>query len=165
MNEKIGQLEAKFAALQEEYQKSQDKIKELQDLVAKKDEELAKEKSREIDLQERNPNALALLDRDVDVPDRFPGESRDHAIEAIRDAREKAEAEGRLRKAQVLEGILLANEPNGTLARKREEMDALFSNNNYIINGAVIEELQKMGISHKIGENYIMPAEIIKRNF
>ena len=110
-------------------------------------------------------NKVALLDRDIDVPDRFTGETRDHVIEVVREARDKAEAEGRLRRAQVLEGVLAANEPDGTLAKKRASLEKLFADNGNIVSGPVIAELEKMGISHKNGEDYLLPAEIVKRNY
>jgi len=110
-------------------------------------------------------NKVALLDRDIDVPDRFTGETRDHVLEVVREARDKAEAEGRLRRAQVLEGVLAANEPEGTLAKKRANLEKLFADNGNIVSGSVIAELEKMGISHKNGEDYLLPAEIVKRNY
>ena len=110
-------------------------------------------------------NKVALLDRDIDVPDRFTGETRDHVLEVVREARDKAEAEGRLRRAQVLEGVLAANEPEGTLAKKRATLEKLFADNGNLVSGPVIAELEKMGISHKNGEEYLLPAEIVKRNY
>lgn len=110
-------------------------------------------------------NKVSLLDRDIDVPDRFVGETRDHVIEVVREARDKAEAEGRLRRAQVLEGVLAANEPEGTLAKKRAALEKLFADNGSIVSGLVIEQLEKMGISHKNGDEYLLPAEIINRNY
>ena len=110
-------------------------------------------------------NKVALLDRDIDIPDRFIGETRDHVLEVVREARDKAEAEGRLRRAQVLEGVLAANEPEGTLAKKRANLEKLFAYNGNIVSGLVIAELEKMGLSHKNGEDYLLPAEIIKRNY
>ena len=110
-------------------------------------------------------NKVSLLDRDIDVPDRFVGETRDHVIEVVREARDKAEAEGRLRRAQVLEGVLAANEPEGTLAKKRAALEKLFAENGSIVSGPVIEQLEKMGISHKNGEEYLLPTEIINRNY
>lgn len=127
--------------------------------------ELDAEKSKEIDLQERNPNALALLDRDVDLPDRFPGETRDQVLEVVREAREKAEAEGRIRRAQVLEGVLVANEPNGNLAKKRAALEKFFSDNGNILSGTVIAELERCGISHKKGDQYLLPSEILLRTY
>lgn len=110
-------------------------------------------------------NKVSLLDRDIDVPDRFVGETRDHVIEVVREARDKAEADGRLRRAQLLEGVLAANEPEGTLAKKRAALEKLFAENGSIVSGLVIEQLEKMGISHKNGDEYLLPAEIINRNY
>ena len=110
-------------------------------------------------------NKVALLDRDIDIPDRFIGETRDHVLEVVREARDKAEAEGRIRRAQVLEGVLAANEPEGTLAKKRANLEKLFAYNGNIVSGPVIAELEKIGLSHKNGEEYLLPSEIVKRNY
>ena len=127
--------------------------------------ELAAQMAKEMDLQERNPNALALLDRDIDLPDRFPGETRDHVLEAVREARDRAEAEGRIRRAQVLEGVLVANEPNGNLATKRAALEKFFNDKGNILSGEVIAELERCGISHKKGEEYLLPSEILLRTY
>ena len=108
---------------------------------------------------------VALLERNVECDDRFPGETHDHVIEVIREARDKAEKEGRVRRAQLLESVLVANEPNGTLAKKRAEIEKLFNDNANVVSGVVIAELQKLGISHKHGEEYLLPSEIIKRTY
>lgn len=108
---------------------------------------------------------IALLERNVECEDRFAGETRDHVLEVLREARDRDEAEGRARRAQLLESVLLANEPNGTLAKRRAELEKLFNDNANIISGKVIEELQKLGISHKKGEEYLLASEIIKRNY
>ncbi len=110
-------------------------------------------------------NKVSLLDRDTDVPDRFPGETREHVLEVIAEARKSAEADGRLRRAQILEGVLLANESEGTLAERRAELEKLFAENANIISGPVIEALEKMGIAHKNGEEYLLPSEILKRTY
>ena len=130
-------------------------------LQAKLDARLA----HELDQQQRNPNSLALLDREVELPDRFPGETRDHVLEVIAAARDEAEKEGRARRAQVLEAVLVANEPSGALAEKRAEVTKLFSQNGNIVNGTVLARLQELGIAHKNGEDYLLPSEIIKRAF
>jgi len=106
---------------------------------------------------------IALLDRDPELDDRFPGETRDHVLEVLREAREAAEKDGRLRRAQVLESVLVANDPVGTLAKKRSELTKFFADNANILSGPVIEELTKRGISHKKGEEYLLPGEILKR--
>ena len=65
----------------------------------------------------------------------------------------------------MLEGVLAANEPEGTLAKKRAALEKLFAENGSIVSGPVIEQLEKMGISHKNGDEYLLPAEIINRNY
>ena len=52
-------------------------------------------------------NKVSLLDRDMEIPDRFPGETREHVLEVIAEARKNAEAEGRLpnRKALLLTSV------------------------------------------------------------
>lgn len=108
---------------------------------------------------------IALLERDSELPDRFEGETRDHVLEVIKEGRDHAEKEGRLRRAQILESVLCANEPNGNLAKKREELKKLFDNNANLVSGPVIDELKRLGISHKNGDEYLLPSEILKRTY
>ena len=165
--ETIAALRAENAELRKSVVELKKSIAELTDRAeaAKKqmlDQKVALEKVGDVlatNADNGLSNKVALLDRDIDVPDRFTGETRDHVIEVVREARDKAEAEGRLRRAQVLEGVL------GTLAKKRANLEKLFSDNGNIVSGPVIAELEKMGISHKNGEDYLLPAEIIKRNY
>ena len=126
---------------------------------------LADALEKQFDEQSRNPNALALLDRDVELPDRFPGETRDHVLEVVREARDKAEADGRIRRAQLLEGVLVANEPHGNLAKKRVALEKFFNDNSNILSGVVISELERCGISYKNGEEYLLTTEILKRTY
>jgi len=158
---KDGQIKAQEAMMAS----YRNEIAALKSKVAEVESRLAAEQSKEFDQQERNPNALALLDRDIEVPDRFPGESRDHVIEALAEARKQAEADGRIRHAQVLESVLVANEPNGTLAKRRAELEKLFNDNANVINGTVIAELERRGIPHKNGEEYLLASEIVKRTY
>lgn len=137
----------------------------LKKQVANLERQLADEQLKTLDVQERNPNALALLDRDVEVPDRFPGETRDHVIDVVREAKEKAEQEGRLRKAQLLESVLIANEPSGNLQKKRAALEKFLEENHNVLNGTVINELEKYGIKYKDGDKYLLIGEIINRNY
>lgn len=121
--------------------------------------------SKEYDIQERNPNSLALLDRDVEIPDRFPGETRDQVINAVEEAWKKAEKEGRIRLAQVLEGVLASNERNGTLEERKKAVREIFTKNLNVLNGEAIAALEKIGISHKRGEEYLTVEEIMAANF
>ncbi|MBR3776926.1 MAG: hypothetical protein IKL02_04950 [Kiritimatiellae bacterium] len=151
--------------LKAELSKKDFEISVLKVELAKKNSELAKNFEKRLDVQARNPNALALLDREVELPDRFPGETRDHVLEVIREARDKSEFEGRRRRAQILESVLVANEPNGTLAERRSSLEKVFSENNNIISGTVIEKLNDLSIAHKEGDEYLLASEIILRNF
>ena len=110
-------------------------------------------------------NKIALIDRDPELDDRFPGETRDHVLEVIREARDAAEKDGRIRRAQVLESVLVANEPVGKLAEKRTELEKFFNENANVMSGPVIAQLEKLGISHKNGEDYLLPGEILKRTY
>ncbi len=172
LKKSLADAESKLADIEKTAEERKSEISKLSGLMAElkskyEEEKTAREKAeaKEYDLQERNPNFIALLDRDVEIPDRFPGETRDHVIDVVEEAWKKAEAEGRTRLAQVLEGVLAANERNGTLDAKRQELEKLFSANMNIINGEVVCALEKMGLSHKKGEEYLSPSEIIARNF
>ncbi|MCQ2394865.1 MAG: hypothetical protein MJ249_11310 [Kiritimatiellae bacterium] len=108
---------------------------------------------------------VTLLERDPEVNDRFPGETRDHVLEVIKAARDVAEKEGRTRRAQLLESVLVANDPIGNLAKKRQALEKFFNDNGNILSTPVIAELEKCGISHKKGEEYLLTSEIIKRTY
>ncbi len=135
------------------------KIGEMKEALDKVGDVLSKNSEGEMS------NKVALLDRNIECEDRFPGETRDHVLEVIREARDRDEADGRVRRAQLLESVLVANEPNGTLAKRRAELEKLFNDNANIISGTVIEELKKLGISHKKGDEYLLASEIIKRTY
>lgn len=135
------------------------KLKKVNDELSGLGEVLAKNKERD------SANQVSLLERSVEIDDKFEGETRDHVLEVIRDARDAAEKDGRFRRAQVLESVLVANEPCGELVRRRAELEKMFTENANVISGVVIEKLQKMGISHKNGEEYLLPSEIIARNY
>lgn len=142
---------------QNEFLKSQ--ISEMKSVLENVGDVLARNSEGEMS------SKVALLERNIECEDRFPGETYDHVLEVLREARDKAEAEGRTRRAQLLESVLVANEPNGTLAKKRAELEKLFNDNANVISGVVISELEKLGISHKHGEEYLLPSEIIKRTY
>ena len=155
----VAALKSEVAALKSEADKQKAKVASQESELAKVGDLLAANTDSPLS------SKVAVLERDVDVPDRFPGETREHVLEVIAEAREKAEADGRLRRAQILEGILVANEKEGTLADRRASLEKLFAENGNIVSGPVIEELTKLGISHKNGEDYFLPSEIIKRTY
>ena len=165
LKEAVEKGKAEIARLQEELEKERAASAAAKMDLASARRELALKEETSYAAQERNPNALALLDRDVDLPDRFPGETRDHVLEVIKEARNQAEADGRIRLAQVLEGVLVSNEPNGSLAANRAEMKKLFAENMNIVNGNVIEKLKSLNIPYKDADNYLSAEEILKRNY
>ena len=142
---------------QNEFLKSQ--ISEMKSVLENVGDVLARNSEGEMS------SKVTLLERNIECEDRFPGETYDHVLEVLREARDKAEAEGRTRRAQLLESVLVANEPNGTLAKKRAELEKLFNDNANVISGVVISELEKLGISQKHGEEYLLQSEIIKRTY
>lgn len=152
LRKKVLELEALLSAAKGECESMRGELAKTGDILAANAEtELA--------------NKVALLDRPMELPDRFPGETREQVLEVIKEARDHAEEEGRLRKAQILEGVLVANEPTGELAEKRAALEKFFAENHNVITGQVIAELEKCGISHKHGEEYLLPDEIIKRTY
>ena len=108
---------------------------------------------------------ISLLERSTEIDDKFEGETRDHVLEVIKEARDASEKDGRLRRAQLLESVLVANEAVGELSKRRESLEKLFADNQNLINGQVINELDNLGIAYKVGENYLLAKEIVKRNY
>ena len=145
--------------LRTENAKLKEKLEEMTKSLENVGDVLAKNSESEIS------SKIALLERDPEIEDRFLGETRDQVLEVIKEARDKAESEGRIRRAQLLESVLVANEPTGNLAKKRQALEKFFNDNANILSGPVIAELEKCGISHKKGEEYLLPAEIIKRTY
>ena len=158
-DERIGALQKENNLLKSQVSSLKSSLEEAKAALAKVGDVLAQ--NAETDASSK----IALLDRDPELNDRFPGETRDHVIEVIREAREAAEKDGRLRRAQILESVLVANEPTGNLAEKRTALEKFFNENGNIISGPVIAHLEKYGISHKNGETYLLPGEILKRTY
>ena len=141
----------------------------ISDLTAKI-EEMRKQLISVGDLLARNSeipksNQVTLLERNPEIEDRFEGETRDQVLEVLKEARDASEADGRARRAQLLESVLVANEPTGNLEKKRQALIKLFNDNQNVINGQVINELDKMDITYKLGDKYLLVGEIIKRAY
>ena len=158
-DERIVTLQKENAALKSELATLKTKAEEMKAALANVGDVLAKNAETEVS------SKIALIDRDPELNDRFPGETRDHVLEVIREARDAAEKDGRLRRAQVLESVLVANEPVGNLQKKRAALEKFFNDNANIMSGPVIAELEKCGIPHKNGEEYLLPGEILKRTY
>lgn len=152
------------AALEREKAALAARIAELEGEVASLKAELARSADR-LARNEATPDSskVALLERNVDLDDRFEGETRDHVLEVLREARDVAEKEGRNRRAQILEAVLLENAPVGELAARRTALEKLFADNGNIVNGEVMRQLTKLTIQYRDGETYLLPSEILKR--
>ena len=152
------------AALEREKAALAARIAALEGDVASLKAELARSADR-LARNEETPSSskVALLERNVDLDDRFEGETRDHVLEVLREARDAAEKEGRNRRAQILEAVLLENAPVGELAARRAALEKLFADNGNIVNGEVMRQLTKLTIQYRDGETYLLPSEILKR--
>lgn len=152
------------AALEREKAALAARIAALEGEVASLKAELARSADR-LARNEETPasSKVALLERNVNLDDRFEGETRDHVLEALREARDTAEKEGRNRRAQILEAVLLENAPVGELAARRAALEKLFAANGNIVNGEVMRQLTKLTIQYREGETYLLPSEILKR--
>ena len=157
LSRKNENLKAEIDRLKNELEQSVSKMNEMKKALDNVGDILSR------NAESTTSSQISLLDRDPDLNDRFPGETREQVLEVIREAREAAEKEGRIRRAQIMESVLVANEPTGSLAKKRQALTKFFSENGNILTGPVIEELQKCGITYKNGEDYLLPTEILKR--
>lgn len=176
---KAGALEERLAGLQSEAADLSGKLAAANGRIAELENCIASGKAREAelerkiaayelqesDIQARNPNQLALLDRDTELPDRFPGETRDHILEIIAEARDVAEQQGRRRRAQLLESVLKANEPSGNLQKKRDTFLKFMDEHHNVLTGEVIAELEKYGITYREGGQNLLLEEIINRTY
>ena len=160
----VESLAADKVKIEEEATLARARIAELEGEVASLKAELALMADR-LARNEVTPDSskVALLERNVDLDDRFEGETRDHVLEVLREARDAAEKEGRNRRAQILEAVLLENAPVGELAARRAALEKLFAANGNIVNGEVMRQLTKLTIQYREGETYLLPSEILKR--
>ena len=153
-----------------ELRKQNDELTSKVNDLTEKIEQMRMQLAKVGDLLARNSelpksSQVTLLERNTELDDSFDGETLDHVLEVIREARDASEAAGRTRRAQILESVLVANEPSGNLEKKRQALIKLFNDNQNVINGQVINELDKQKISYKLGENYLLVGEIIKRTY
>jgi hypothetical protein len=165
-DEHIDRLEKDKAALTSEVERLK---KELTDTKAEL-EKVKAELNKAVDLisiddKSDSSNTVSLLERNIEMPDRFAGETRDHVLEAVKEKRDRAEQEGRIRCVQLMEAVMVVNEPSGELQKKRAALVKFFNENQNILSGTVIAELEKYGISYKKGEEYLLPEEIIRRTY
>ena len=84
----LNAAESRLAEMQKQIEELRKTLEGYGDILAKNTEEKAS-------------TQITLLERHEELDERFPGELRDHVIEVIREARDSAEKEGRVRRAQI----------------------------------------------------------------
>ena len=99
-------------------------------------------------------SSSVLLDKPNSPSEKFPGEIREHVIEAIADASKAAEAAGRERRARVLEAVLYANSASGELPRRRELLKQIMKDAGSFLDDTTISELEKLGFRYISGKNH-----------
>lgn len=165
-DERILRLEKDKTDLADELDKVRKELSEAKTALEEVRSELAKAVDALSIGEDTNlSNTVSLLDRNLELTDRFAGETREHVLEAIKEKREQAEKDGRIRCAQLLEAVMVANESTGELAKKRDALEKFFNDHQNILSGEVITELDKCGISYKKGEEYLLTSEIIRRTY
>jgi len=160
MTDQLSKLRSENYKLKSDLSVLQEKVAEMKLAFEKIGDHLLKNTEQQV-----ASNQVSVLERCLELNDKFEGETRDHILEVLAEAKERDESTGRNRRAQLLEAILLANDPVGILKKKRSDLEKVFNDNANVINGTVIKYLQDNGISHKDGENYLLPSEIMKKNF
>ena len=125
----------------------------LQD-AATKDREIARLKELLVEAQRTSLSSTVLLDKPESFSEKFPGEVREHLLEALADAQRAADAGGRDRRARILEAILCENAVTGELARRRDEVKQIMKDAGTFIDDAAIAALEKLGFRYVSGSNH-----------
>ena len=125
----------------------------LQD-VAAKDREIARLQELLVEAQRTSLSSTVLLDKPESFSEKFPGEVREHLLEALADAQRAADAGGRDRRARILEAILCENAVTGELARRRDEVKQIMKDAGTFIDDATIAALEKLGFRYVSGSNH-----------
>ena len=121
---------------------------------AAKDREIARLQELLVEAQRTSLSSTVLLDKPESFSEKFPGEVREHLLEALADAQRAADAGGRDRRARILEAILCENAVTGELARRRDEVKQIMKDAGTFIDDATIAALEKLGFRYVSGANH-----------
>ncbi len=121
---------------------------------AAKDREIARLQELLVEAQRTSLSSTVLLDKPESFSEKFPGEVREHLLEALADAQRAADAGGRDRRARILEAILCENAVTGELARRRDEVKQIMKDAGTFIDDAAIAALEKLGFRYVSGSNH-----------
>ena len=122
--------------------------------LAAKDREIARLQELLVEAQRTSLSSTVLLDKPESFSEKFPGEVREHLLEALADAQHAADAGGRDRRARILEAILCENAVTGELARRRDEVKQIMKDAGTFIDDAAIAALEKLGFRYVSGANH-----------
>ena len=122
--------------------------------AAAKDREIARLQELLVEAQRTSLSSTVLLDKPESFSEKFPGEVREHLLEALADAQRAADAGGRDRRARILEAILCENAGTGELARRRDEVKQIMKDAGTFIDDATIAALEKLGFRYVSGSNH-----------
>ena len=121
---------------------------------AAKDREIARLQELLVEAQRTSLSSTVLLDKPESFSEKFPGEVREHLLEALADAQRAADAGGRDRRARILEAILCENAGTGELVRRRDEVKQIMKDAGTFIDDATIAALEKLGFRYVSGSNH-----------
>lgn len=126
----------------------------MREEAAAKDREIARLQELLVEAQRTSLSSTVLLDKPESFSEKFPGEVREHLLEALADAQRAADAGGRDRRARILEAILCENAVTGELARRRDEVKQIMKDAGTFIDDAAIAALEKLGFRYVSGANH-----------
>lgn len=122
--------------------------------LAEKDREIDRLKALLLDAQRATRLHDALLDAPVPFSEKFPGEVREHVVEALAAANEAAEAGGRDRRARILEAVLGANPPSGELESRRAAVKQIVKDAGASLDHAALAALERLGFRYVSGNKH-----------
>lgn len=122
--------------------------------AAAKDREIARLKELLVEAQRTSLSSTVLLDKPESFSEKFPGEVREHLLEALADAQRAADAGGRDRRARIIEAILCENAGTGELTRRRDEVKQIMKDAGTFIDDTTLAALEKLGFRYVSGANH-----------
>lgn len=150
-------LEAANRRLEADLQAERTKPPEIRpdpEALAERDREIERLKALLLEAQRDTRLHDSLLDAPMPFSEKFPGEVREHVVEALAAANEAAEAGGRDRRARILEAVLGANPPTGELESRREAVKQIVKDAGSKLSPSALAQLEKLGFRYVSGNKH-----------
>lgn len=122
--------------------------------IARQRDEIERLRTQLAEAQRTSLSSSVLLEKPATFSEKFPGELREHVVEAIADAVSAAEAGGRDRRARILEAVLVANPSSGELEHRREAVKQIVKEAGSRLDNAALAELEKLGFRYISGNKH-----------